>query len=102
MLSSSALQPLTGKLYSIFPPKWLYMGFVAVFLLGNLIGAVAKSSTMIIIGRSVAGLGGSGLMNGAFTIIAACVPMSKRPALTGIVMGSMFRQPMGQMNPLGC
>lgn len=34
---------------------------------------------MLIIGRAVAGLGGSGLVNGALTIIAAIAPMQKRP-----------------------
>jgi MFS family permease len=33
---------------------------------------------MLIVGRSVAGLGGSGLTNGALTIIGACVPLEKR------------------------
>lgn len=42
---------------------------------------------MLIVGRAVAGIGTSGIQNGAFTIIAECVPMAKRPALIGMVMG---------------
>lgn len=42
---------------------------------------------MFILGRAVAGLGSSGLQNGAFTIIAAAAPLEKRPALIGMVMG---------------
>jgi len=34
---------------------------------------------MLIIGRAVAGIGGSGLMNGGFTIIAVVSPQEKRP-----------------------
>jgi MFS family permease len=34
---------------------------------------------MLIIGRAVAGMGGSGLMNGGLTIIAASAPIHKRP-----------------------
>ncbi len=34
---------------------------------------------MLIVGRAVAGMGGSGLSNGAITIIVACVPLAKRP-----------------------
>ncbi|KAL9117428.1 MAG: hypothetical protein Q9187_006037 [Circinaria calcarea] len=41
---------------------------------------------MLIIGRAVAGMGGSGLTNGALTIIGAAVPMEKRPAMLGIVI----------------
>lgn len=46
---------------------------------------------MFIIGRAVAGLGTSGILNGAFTIIAGCVPMHKRPALIGFVSGGMSK-----------
>ena len=41
---------------------------------------------MLIVGRAVAGLGSSGLINGALTIIAACVPLAKRPMYLGIMM----------------
>ena len=41
---------------------------------------------MLIVGRAVAGLGSSGLINGALTIIAACVPLAKRPVYLGIMM----------------
>jgi len=42
---------------------------------------VAQSSKMLIVGRAIAGLGGSGLMNGSLTIIAACVPLQKRAGM---------------------
>ncbi|MCJ1299983.1 hypothetical protein MMC08_002777 [Hypocenomyce scalaris] len=45
---------------------------------------------MLIVGRAVAGMGTSGIMNGATIIIAQCVPMEKRPFLIGIVMGGFW------------
>lgn len=36
---------------------------------------------MLIVGRAVAGMGASGIQNGAFTIVAGCVPMNKRPGM---------------------
>ncbi|KAL2869698.1 major facilitator superfamily domain-containing protein [Aspergillus lucknowensis] len=42
---------------------------------------------MLIVGRAVAGMGTSGMINGALTIIAGAVPMHKRPALIGGMMG---------------
>lgn len=42
---------------------------------------MATSSNMLIVGRAVAGLGGSGIINGALTIIAACIPLDKRPGM---------------------
>ena len=41
---------------------------------------------MLIVGRAVAGLGSSGLINGALTILAACVPLAKRPTYMGFMM----------------
>jgi MFS family permease len=34
---------------------------------------------MLIIGRAIAGIGGSGLMNGGFTVVGTVSPMGKRP-----------------------
>ena len=56
------------------------MAFFAIFEIGSLICAVATSSKVLIVGRAVAGMGDSGIMNGATIIIAQCVPMEKRPS----------------------
>ncbi|KAH8434236.1 uncharacterized protein LDX57_011874 [Aspergillus melleus] len=42
---------------------------------------------MLIIGRAVAGMGASGLNNGALTILASTTPPEKRPFYMGIIMG---------------
>ncbi|SPJ85885.1 probable aflatoxin efflux pump AFLT [Fusarium torulosum] len=86
-LSSAALQPLTGKLYMYFNTRWSFLALFFVFEVGSLICGVAQSSTMLILGRAVAGIGSSGIQNGALTIIAAAVPIHKRPSLVGILMG---------------
>ena len=57
------------------------MAFFALFELGSLVCALSISSNMLIIGRAVAGMGTSGLLNGTYTIIAGCVPIEKRPGL---------------------
>jgi MFS family permease len=46
-----------------------------------MIAALATSSNMLIVGRAISGMGGSGLVNGALTIIAACVPLQKRAGM---------------------
>ncbi|GIJ91085.1 hypothetical protein Asppvi_010050 [Aspergillus pseudoviridinutans] len=86
-LASAALQPLTGKFYTYFTSKWVFLGFFAVFELGSLICGVATSSKMLIVGRAIAGMGSSGMANGALTIVAGAVPMHRRPLLVGIMMG---------------
>jgi len=39
---------------------------------------------MLIVARSVAGLGASGLLNGGMTMISACLPKHKRPCMAPI------------------
>lgn len=63
------------------------MALFFIFEVGSLICGVAQSSTMLILGRAVAGIGSSGIQNGALTIIASAVPIHKRPSLVGILMG---------------
>lgn len=57
-----------------------FLAFLALFELGSLLSAAATSSKMFIVGRAVAGMGGSGIINGALTIVANCAPMHKRPS----------------------
>ena len=64
------------------------MAFLAIFELGSLLCGVATSSNMLIVGRAVAGIGAAGLMNGALTIVAACVPMANRPTYLGIMIST--------------
>jgi MFS family permease len=55
------------------------LAFFAIFELGSAICGAAVSSQMLIIGRAVAGLGASGLLNGGYTIVALIVPVAKQP-----------------------
>ncbi|PSN61935.1 efflux pump protein [Corynespora cassiicola Philippines] len=86
-LANAALQPLSGKLYTHFKAKSTFLAFFAVFQIGNLVCGLANSSVMLIAGRTIAGCGASGLMNGSMTIIAGSTSMEKRPSHTGMMMG---------------
>lgn len=55
----------------------VYLSFVILFEIGSLICGTARSSSMFIAGRAIAGLGGSGLINGGMTILAGAVPLEK-------------------------
>ncbi|KIW33081.1 uncharacterized protein PV07_04576 [Cladophialophora immunda] len=86
MITNASLQPLTGKVFTYFSLKRAFLVFVAVFELGSLICALASSSTMLVVGRAVAGMGASGLMNGVLTIIAVAASPSIRPTIMGLLM----------------
>ncbi|KAK7966150.1 MFS multidrug transporter [Apiospora aurea] len=87
-LANSCLQPLTGKFYTEFSAKWTFLIFFLVFEVGSLVCGVATSSPMFIGGRVIAGLGSSGIMNGAMTLVAGAVALEKRPLYTGLMVGS--------------
>ncbi|KAK2762494.1 MFS multidrug transporter [Colletotrichum kahawae] len=86
-LANAAFQPLTGKIYCYFSSKWSFFTFLVIFELGSLICGAATSSMILIVGRVIAGMGSAGIMSGGLTIIAGSVPLEKRPALTGLLIG---------------
>ncbi|KAE8549500.1 hypothetical protein EYB25_008022 [Talaromyces marneffei] len=89
LLTNCALQPTFGKVYTVFNVKWTYITALLIFELGSILCAAAKSSTMLIVGRAVAGAGAAALFSGAMNIIGSSVPLRKRPVYIGI-LGSMF------------
>jgi MFS family permease len=76
---SCALQPLGGKLYTHLVLKYTFLTYLAVFELGSALCGAASSSKMLIVGRAVAGMGGSGLVIGTLTILRAVAPKHQQP-----------------------
>lgn len=74
-----------GKMFKYFTLKWTYLAAVFIFELGSLICGVAQSSTTLIVGRAIAGLGAAGVASGAFILVAFIAPPAKRPAYLGII-----------------
>ncbi|KAF6828035.1 MFS multidrug transporter [Colletotrichum plurivorum] len=102
-LAVSALQPMTGKLFTYFSNKarlpwwnlnkvysddiqWTYISFLVLFEAGSLICGLAKSSPVFIAGRAVSGVGASGLFNGSMIIVYGMVPAQTRPFMMGLML----------------
>lgn len=62
---------------------------LVVFEIGSAICGAAQSSTMFILGRSVAGFASAGLFSGTMLIMIPMIPLHKRPAFQGI-FGMVF------------
>ncbi|KUI52984.1 Putative HC-toxin efflux carrier TOXA [Cytospora mali] len=90
LLANCACQPLSGKIYSYFNVKWTFLCFFALFEVGSALCGAAQSSTMLIVGRAIAGIGASGLLNGGYTILALIVPASRQATLRGVLIGLSF------------
>lgn len=89
LLTTTALQPLYGKLYNNFAVKTIYLIAIFVFEIGSLVCAVAPSSTAFIVGRAIAGMGTAGLFSGAIVVLAYTLPLRQRPAAFGLI-GAMW------------
>ncbi|KAJ4859725.1 major facilitator superfamily domain-containing protein [Trichoderma breve] len=64
LMTSGGFQSTWGKIYQYFPPKMSFIGAMAVFEIGSLICGAAPSSTVFIIGRTIAGIGAAGVSSG--------------------------------------
>ncbi|KAL7954988.1 major facilitator superfamily domain-containing protein, partial [Trichoderma compactum] len=90
LMTSGGFQSTWGKIYQYFPLKISFLGAMAVFELGSLICGAAPSSTVFIIGRTIAGIGAAGVSSGAYTICAYISEPKKRAvhtAILGAVLG---------------
>ncbi|KAF2490010.1 putative efflux pump antibiotic resistance protein [Lophium mytilinum] len=79
-----------GRVYGNFNAKWFYIFHVFIFEVGSAICGTAPSMNIMILGRAIAGIGGSGQYIGCHTLIAATTTMSERPiyvSLTGLSWG---------------
>ena len=84
-VTNTAFQSTWGKAYRHFSLKRVFLLAIAVFELGNVVCAAAPNSSIVILGRVVAGVGGGGVMTGAFIIIAMTVKPQYRPAYMGVL-----------------
>ncbi|KAJ7679255.1 major facilitator superfamily domain-containing protein [Mycena polygramma] len=89
LLTSASFQLLWGRFYTFLSIKWVYISAIAIFQLGSLICGVAPTSSALIVGRAVAGVGCAGIFSGALIIVAHSAPLEKRPMFTGLI-GTMY------------
>jgi MFS family permease len=78
-----ASQPLAGKIYTLFSKKLSFLFYLFIFEGGNLVCALAPSSTALIAGRAITGLGASGVFVGGIVILATIIPLHKRAIWQG-------------------
>jgi MFS family permease len=87
LLTTCAFQLIFGKLYTFYSLKWIYLCALGIFELGSLICGISPSSTALIVGRAVAGVGSAGIFSGAILIVSRTVPLHQRPVYTGVIGG---------------
>jgi len=77
-----------GKLCTRYSLRWIYSIAMLLFTIGSAICASAPRSSILILGRAISGLGASGLLIGAYSLVAHIAPPAKRPTLFGLFSAS--------------
>ncbi|KAL6902510.1 major facilitator superfamily domain-containing protein [Trichoderma evansii] len=110
LISNAACQPISGRLTDIFGrgPGLVFSNIF--FAAGNLICGLAQSSSVMIFGRVIAGIGGGGLMSISTFLGSDLIPLRNRGIAQGIgnisygsgaMMGGIFGGLMNDHTKLG-
>ncbi|PVZ98104.1 hypothetical protein BB558_005897 [Smittium angustum] len=89
MLTSTALQPIYGKIADIFGPKETVLAAIFIFEVGSLLCGLSNSMTMLIFVRGVSGIGGAGIMTLSQIILSKTIPLNVRGKYSGF-LGAAF------------
>ncbi|PGG99588.1 hypothetical protein GX51_06237 [Blastomyces parvus] len=79
LLCATAVNLVWGRMYGQVNVKWLFVFNAVLFEVGSAICGAAPSLNVMILGRALAGMGGSGLYVGCMTLIAATTTLAERP-----------------------
>lgn len=78
LLTSTVFQPPIGAFSHIFGRKSMLYFSLAFFGVGAIIAAVANNFTVILVGRSIQGVGGGGVISLTEIIVTDLVPLRER------------------------
>lgn len=84
-LATAASTPIWGKLGDMYGRRNVFLASLAVFLIGSVLAGASGSMGALIAFRVLQGLGGGGLMVGAFSIIMEIVPPREGGKYQGVI-----------------
>ncbi|RFU31810.1 hypothetical protein B7463_g4518, partial [Scytalidium lignicola] len=90
LLSAVTTILIWGQLFSVFNAKWLYIIAMVIFEAGSALCGGANTMNALIVGRALAGLGGSGTYIGILTLLSITTTEKEHPiymSLTGLTWG---------------
>ncbi|KKA28700.1 hypothetical protein TD95_003789 [Thielaviopsis punctulata] len=78
LLASTVVQPTIAALSSVFGRKNLVYCAIVLFFAGSLIAALANDFNTVIVGRTIQGIGGGGLLSLTEVVVTDLVPLAVR------------------------
>ncbi|KAJ0414771.1 major facilitator superfamily domain-containing protein [Aspergillus carlsbadensis] len=85
LLASTVFQPNFASLSNIFGRRPLILIGLTLFFVGTVVCAVAKNFTYMLVGRSIQGVGGGGVLALSEVIVTDLVPLRLRGQYFGIL-----------------
>lgn len=67
-----------SKVYGIFSIREIYLFNILLFEVGSALCGAAPNMNAMILGRVIAGVGGSGMYSGTLTYVSVCTTMKER------------------------
>lgn len=88
LLSNAVFQPVIASISEFFGRQQLLILSLIFFTAGTIVCAVANNFTVMLVGRSIQGIGGGGILTLSQVIFCDIVPLRYRPKYFAIVQGS--------------
>jgi len=87
LLASTVFQPSIAQFSHIFGRIQVVMVSITFFCVGVLIAAVAKDFTLLLVGRTIQGVGGGGIIAMTEILVTDLVPLRFRGQWAGVIGG---------------
>ncbi|KAJ5484829.1 hypothetical protein N7539_004817 [Penicillium diatomitis] len=105
LLPSAALQPVLCAISDVFGRRSILLAAITLFTIGSFVGALAQNMATILLGRTIQGIGGGGMIPLPMIVMTDLFELRERPKYTacvqlfsaigiiiGPVMGGLFTQ----------
>ena len=89
LVASTVMLPIYGKLSDIYGRKPILLVGVGLFLLGSVVAGLSPNTGVLILGRTVQGLGAASLLTSTLAVIADLFPPAERGKYMGLIGATM-------------
>ena len=89
LVASTVMLPIYGKLSDVYGRKPILLVGVGLFLLGSVVAGLSPNTGVLIVGRTVQGLGAASLFTSTLAVIADLFPPAERGKYMGLIGATM-------------
>ena len=87
LLTSTASVPIWGRLSDLYGRRRMYVTGIVIFLIGSMMSGAATSMTMLIVSRTIQGLGTGAIIPLSMTIIGELYTLAERARTQALFSG---------------